>query len=192
MKKDKSLIELEKKTKMKEALDEMACFVEKAEKKKEELIEKAKKAKRSNDKASYRLACIGLANTIAAKNKAEQMLLSMDVVMTLKDVSKMTSGFLGCMGTLCKEVSTLSKDNNFAKVSKEFSKAMMSFDIQSKGLDTLIEETTANFDNMDMGLGDNIMQEIEAMIDAEAVSDEEELDKSIERKLDKLKNSGKI
>ncbi len=191
MKKNKSLIELEKKAKIKQALEELAIFVDQLEKKKNALIDNAKTAKRRNDKPRYRLACIGLANAIASKNKAEQMLLSMDIMMTIKDVSRMTSDFLGCMGTLCKEVSSISKNNNFTKVSKEFSKAMISFDIQSQGLDTLMEEAIANFDTMDIGLDQSIIKEIETMIDFETTLDEEELEKSIEEKLELIKSSNK-
>jgi len=192
MRKDKAMIDLEKKAKMKESLEEMNAFVEKAEGKKEELIAKAKKAKLKNDKPSYRLACLGLANIIARKNTVERMVLSMDVIMTLRDVSKMTSGFTDAMRMMSEEVAALSKDNNFSKISKEFSKAMASFDQQTAGLDNLLDETTLNLETMDTGLSDNMLKEIELMIDADAVLDEGELDKSIEKKLERLRGQGKI
>lgn len=192
MRKDKSLIELEKKAKIKSAMEDLENFIKEAEKKKESLMQNAKTAKLKNDKTNYKLALMGLANTISAKNKVEQMLLSMDIVMTMRDVSKMTSGFLGCMSSLCKEVSVLSKDNSFASVSKGFAAAMRDFNINSQGLETLMDEATVNFEVMDLELDKSIMQEIEAMVDMEDFSGEEELDKSIEQKLERLKKSNNI
>lgn len=187
MKKDKEMIEIEKKIKIKNAMDEMQAFVTKSEAKKEELLDKARKAKARNDSQSYKLACMGLASTMASKKKAEQMLLSMEVIISLKDISKMTTGFLSCMETLSKEVGVLAKNNKFGKVSKEFNKAMAEVNMQSDGLENLMEDLSMSSDNLDLGISSEFQQEIEKMLEQDIISNESELDLEIDKKLEQMK-----
>ncbi|MCL2621709.1 MAG: hypothetical protein FWD32_01605 [Firmicutes bacterium] len=188
MKKDKEMLEVEQKVKVKKSMDELSIFIDDAEKKKQELLVKAKKAKVAGDARNYKLACMGLNNVLTNKNKAEQMLLTMDIVSSMKDISKMTVGFLDCMQTMCTELGSIAKNNKFGKVVKGFNKAMAAVEFQNQGLDALMEDTGASMDAFDVGFSSDVQREIDAMVDNEIATNESSFDDALEEKIKKLKN----
>lgn len=191
MKRDKEKLEFEKKVQEKAKLERMAEFVANAEKKEAELIAKARKAKKKNDKQSYTIACQGLANIIMRKNTVERMLLTKDILITISDVSEMTKEFISSMLDMSKQISSLTKNIKYAKAGKEFSKAMADFDQQNAEINNLLDDVSLSMESADTVLPGGLMKDIEAMIDADAVADEEDLDKAIEKKLERLRGGNR-
>jgi hypothetical protein len=176
----------------------MAGFMKKAQKfltgteeKKAELLEKAKKAKRNNDRMSFKIACTGLAALLSLRNRVEKMVSVMDILSTVRDVSDMASGFLGGMEEVCKDIAVSTKGINFAKFGKMFDSTMGNVSKMFEGLDGLVDNMSLGFDSMDAEIDPDLQRQISQMIDQEEVAEaaDDDLDKVIEEKMKRLKTA---
>lgn len=192
MRKEKEVSQAEARGRIKGSLRDMADFVAKSEEKKNDLLAKAKKAKANNDDMSFKLACFGLATTLSLKNRVEKMISTMEIVMTLKEVSEMSKSFLSGMETMCKELADSTKGVKFSKVNKLFSGAMGNVSGMFDGLDSMINDMSLGFETMDMELDPDLAKQISDMIEKEEISKTDDLDREIEEKLRRLQGAAKV
>lgn len=185
----KALSLAETKAKMKRVLGDMAEFADKSEAKKNELLVKAKKAKANNDTANFKLVCVGLAQTMALKNKVEKMMMTMDIVMTLKDVAEMTKGFVGGMEAMGNELADVTKGLKFAKAGKIFEGTMGKVSEMFEGLDAFIDDMSLGFDSMGLEPDPKLEKQISDMIEKEEISidgSSDDFDKQFAERFKKL------
>lgn len=183
----KEELELERKTRLNASIARLEKVVEKMDRKKDEMIVKAKNAKLKGSESSLKLAKVGLANALATKKRAEEMLMQLDILGSMRDIAESTKGFLEVVQDTCGDIRELTRDNNFAKVGKELTKTFEAVNMQSEGLATLMETGTVNMDAVNMDFSADLSDEIDLLIEGEAVAQENSMDEQIAQKLERLK-----
>lgn len=186
-KKDKEMLEIEKKARMKQTMESLNSLVVKMENKKAELTEKAKEARRKNSAANFNLAKVGLANAIATQKRAADMLMQLDIMTSMREVSELSKGFLECIGDTCKDINRFAKDNNFAKANKQLQQAYSVVNEQDDKLAMLMESGAMAAEEMNFAFSDEINGEIEALLGDDAAPAGDSLDDEISKKLEKLR-----
>lgn len=183
----KEELEIERKTRLNASISRLEKVVEKMDRKKDEMIVKAKNAKLKGSESSLKLAKVGLANALATKKRAEEMLMQLDILGSMRDIAESTKGFLEVVQDTCGDIRELTRDNNFAKVGKELTKTFEAVNMQSEGLATLMETGTVNMDAVNMDFSAELSDEIDLLIEGEAVAQENSMDEQIAQKLERLK-----
>jgi len=182
--------EIEKRMLAKKTVATMNRHIVKLEEQKKVYIEAAKRATKQGLKAQYDLAISGLKMTMAQQKKAQEMLLNFEITSQMKDMSMMTTEFLRGMGSLSKEMVKLTDEKQFAKVQKEFEKAMACSEQQTMQMEMFLDENQSTFATA-AGSPDSINDaELEKLIVEQASSDEigsDTIDKELEQIQNKIK-----
>ena len=164
---NKAKKELEKKMLIKKTINTMNKQIQKLEEQKQVYIDAGKQAKLKGLTAQYNLALSGLKMTIAQQKRVYEMKLNFEITSQMKDMSSMTTEFLKGMGSLSKDMMSLTKEKDFAKVQKQFSEAMVSVEMQTEQMEEFMDETEATFATAYTTSADDT-KEIEALISNEA------------------------
>ena len=142
---NKAKKELEKKMLIKKTINAMNKQIQKLEEQKQVYIDAGKQAKLKGLTAQYNLALSGLKMTIAQQKRVYEMKLNFEITSQMKDMSSMTTEFLKGMGSLSKDMMSLTKEKDFGKVQKQFSDAMVSVEMQTEQMEEFMDQTEATF-----------------------------------------------
>lgn len=186
---DKEMLEIERKARLNRTLESLEHLVEKMDGKKDEMLEKARQAKLKGSQASLNLAKVGLANALSTKRRAEEMLMQLDILSSMRDITEITKGFLGVMQDICGDILQFTKDNNFSKVGKEVSRAFAAVNEQSEGIAAIMESSAYSLDTLNMQMSGDLNDEIDALIAGQAAASEDAMDDEIAKKLERLKRT---
>lgn len=186
---NKELLELERKTKFNKTIESLNALVEKMDKKVGEMLEKARTAKLKNSQSSLNLAKVGLANALSTKRRAEQMIMQLDIMSSMRDISELTKGFLSVVQDACGDISEFTKNNNFGKVSKEVNKAFAAANQQGEMLEQMMEFNTGSLDALNFNFSDELNDEIDTLINGQAAASEDAMDDEIAKKIAQLKKT---
>lgn len=186
---DAGMVEIERKTRLKETMESLSKLVEKMERKKDEMLEKARAAMARGSQTSLNLAKVGLANALSTKKRAEEMLLQLDIMSSMRDITELTKGFLTVVQDTCGDIQAFSKGNNFNRVGKEMSKAFEAVNEQSEGLAQLMEASTMSMDAMNFNFSADLQDEVDALIGGAAAAKEDAMDDEITAKIERLKRT---
>ena len=189
--KSKQTKAIEKKMLVRKTLNTMNKHIKQLEEQKNVYINAAKTAKQKSLPMQYNLAISGLKMTIAQQKKAYEMLLNFEITSQMKDMSQMTTEFLGGMGMLSKEMARLTNNKEFEKVQRQFEIAMEGVEMQTEKMDAFLEMNQTTFANASAD-GNRINdEEISSYIDEEASQSEisgDDIDKEIEEVRKKLES----
>lgn len=186
---DAGMAEIERKMRLKETMESLNKLVEKMERKKDEMLEKARAAMARGSQTSLNLAKVGLANALSTKKRAEEMLLQLDIMSSMRDITELTKGFLTVVQDTCGDIQAFSKNNNFNKVSKEMNKAFEAVNEQSEGLSQLMESSTMSMDALNFNFSVELQDEVDALIGGAAAAKEDAMDDEITAKIERLKRT---
>ena len=186
---NKELLELERKTKFNKTIESLNSLVEKMDKKVGEMLEKARTAKLKNSQSSLNLAKVGLANALSTKRRAEQMIMQLDIMSSMRDISELTKGFLTVVQDACEDISEFTKGNNFSKVSKEVNKAFAAANQQGEMLEQMMNFNVGSLDALNFNFSDELNDEIDTLINEQAAASEDAMDDEIAKKIEKLKST---
>lgn len=186
---NKELLELERKTKFNKTIESLNSLVEKMDKKVGEMLEKARTAKLKNSQSSLNLAKVGLANALSTKRRAEQMIMQLDIMSSMRDISELTKGFLTVVQDACEDISEFTKGNNFGKVSKEVNKAFAAANQQGEMLEQMMSFNVGSLDALNFNFSDELNDEIDTLINGQAAASEDAMDDEIAKKIEKLKRT---
>jgi hypothetical protein len=175
--------EAKKKMMFKKIMNNMRRFVKQSERDQEKFIQRAAEAKIKGSSAQLKLAIDGLKMAVARKKKVEEMLLTFEIVLTIKESAELNKGFVDSMYTMSKDMIKIVDSENFEKVATKFEQAMDSIDYQNERTDELLDTTSTSFDNLNEDGSTISDEEIEAIINGEAGdkvgSQNAEIDKKI-------------
>ena len=139
--------EIEKKMLIKKTINTMNKQIDTLEAQKKVFIEKAKYAKKNGLESQYNLALTGYKMTLAQQKRAQEMLLNFEITAQMKDMTMMTSEFLGGMGVLSKQMAKLANNKDFVKVQKQFEVAMANVETQTQQIEVFMETSKDSFAN---------------------------------------------
>lgn len=179
---------MEKKMAINKTINEMNKQIEKLEESEMAFLNIAKDAKLKGLDNQLTLAVNGLKQTIAQKKKVQEMLLNFQIMVQTKDMLMTTSEFLEGMGSLSKDMVKLCDEKQFARVSKDFEKAMYETEEQSEKIDVFMENSKSSFSDLSnqktkSSISDS---EILALIDSSLNSSEQAENDEIDTNLEEL------
>ena len=164
-------------------VENLEAFVRKAETKRRELLSKAKTAKARGDKMSFNMAVNALRMVMQQQKQAEQMSLTMGIVMDTRDVQGMLGEFFTSMKTLCMQLGEVPDFKEMQKAASEFNRNMNKMNEQTMMMDefmTAMSESMGNMDFEGVSTNDEIGKMIERALanelDAEEIAINEQLE----------------
>ncbi len=180
--KSKSQKEIEKKMLIRRTINAMNKQIDLLEEQKKVFIEKAKEAKKKGLDSQYNLALTGYKMTLAQQKRAQEMLLNFEITSQMKDMSMMTSQFLGGMSVLSKEMAKLTDSKEFLKVQAEFEKAMAGVETQTEQMDVFMDMSQSSFSSQASADKSITDEQFAAIVNEETSQDEmssDDIDKEL-------------
>lgn len=166
--KSKETKEFEKKITLKKTINEMNKQLNMLQQSKNTYIEKAKEAKIHGLTNELNLAISALKSAMTQEKKIREMKINFEIMMSLKDMLKTTSEFLGGMKTLSKDMVKLTDDRQFNKVAKQFGLAMMATEKQKERVELFLDDSKDSFSSLSE-TSDISNEEIMSLIDEEII-----------------------
>ena len=117
------------------------------EKKKSEMIKLGQEANRQGIKEQYALAFNGLKMIMNQQLRARRMQLQLKLLDSLRDLSQMSSGFMGMMGKVSKEINKVTSGTNFLKNQAAFESGMISIEQMMGQMDSFMEDMDMNMED---------------------------------------------
>jgi|GEM_PF-6177821 len=187
-KRDPELVKLEQeqeqKMKIKKAFAGMDKFISECDAKANAAIAKARASK---DSASLKIYKMGIATAIASKNRAEKMKATMDALLMMSEISKMTTGFLDGMGILAKELNDATKMMEFGRVDKVINEAMFNYEKQSGKMEDMFDRMSESFESVDINIDGEMDAAIDKLIAGGGTAEMDDISSKISERLEKLK-----
>ncbi len=177
--------EIEKKMLIKKTINAMNKQIETLEEQKKVFIDKAKEAKKHGLDSQYNLALTGYKMTLTQQKRAQEMLLNFEITAQMKDMTMMTTEFLGGMSVLSKQMSKLANKKEFVKVQKEFETAMANVETQTQQIEIFMETSKDSFASA-ANIKKTDDKEIDSMIENQ-IKSEDSTDDDIDAELEKLR-----
>ncbi len=166
--KSKETKEFEKKITLKKTINEMNKQLNMLQQSKNTYIEKAKEAKIHGLTNELNLAISALKSAMTQEKKIREMKINFEIMMSLKDMLKTTSEFLGGMKSLSKDMVKLTDDRQFNKVAKQFGLAMMATEKQKERVELFLDDSKDSFSSLSE-TSDISNDEIMSLIDEEII-----------------------
>lgn len=177
--------EIEKKMLIKRTINSMNKQIAALEEQKKAFLEKAKTAKKQGLESQYNLALTGYKMTITQQKRAQELLLNFEITAQMKDMTVMTSQFLGGMSVLSKQMAKLADEKDFLRVQKQFETAMTNVQTQTEQIEVFMETSKDSFSTIS-GVSNEDVREIENTIENQSANDEFS-DKSIDEELARIR-----
>ena len=177
--------EIEKKMLIKRTINSMNKQIAALEEQKKAFLEKAKTAKKQGLESQYNLALTGYKMTITQQKRAQELLLNFEITAQMKDMTVMTSQFLGGMSVLSKQMAKLADEKDFLRVQKQFETAMTNVQTQTEQIEVFMETSKDSFSTIS-GVSNEDVREIENTIENQSANDEFS-DKSIDEDIARIR-----
>ena len=144
-----------------------------------------------SDKMSYNMAVNALRMIMQQQKQAEQMSLTMGIVMDTRDVQGMLGEFFSSMKSLCAVMGEVPNFKEMQKAAKEFNNNMNKMNEQTMMMDDFMTAMSESMGNMDFeGISTN--DEIGQMIERELANELDAEEIEIEKQLEAAKNKSGI
>ena len=185
-KKKKDQPQVDPREQVEKTIENLEDFVSRAEKKRRELLDKAKLAKARGDKMSYNMAVNALRMVMQQQKQAEQMSLTMGIVMDTRDVQAMLGEFFASMKTLCSELGNVPNFKEMQKAAAEFNKNMDKMNEQTMMMDEFMTAMSESMSSVEFeGISTN--DEISKMIERDLANELDAEDLAIDKELEEAK-----
>lgn len=179
--------EMQRRLLIKQTMKSIEKYIAGLNKQYENYVEIAKVAKMKGADQQFKLAVSAIRTVTSQKQKAEEMLLNIQITSQMRDLTKMTKGFLTTMNTMSKDMIKTTKSMDFDNVTKNFETALDNVEVATDRLDTLLDSSNDSY----ASIADNSKisnDEIAKMIDLEIAHQESVLNSNIDAKVEKLNN----
>lgn len=179
--------EMQRRLLIKQTMKSIEKYIAGLNKQYENYVEIAKVAKMKGADQQFKLAVSAIRTVTSQKQKAEEMLLNIQITSQMRDLTKMTKGFLTTMNTMSKDMIKTTKSMDFDNVTKNFETALDNVEVATDRLDTLLDSSNDSY----ASIADNSKisnDEIAKMIDLEIAHQESVLNSNIDAKMEKLNN----
>lgn len=179
--------EMQRRLLIKQTMKSIEKYIAGLNKQYESYLEIAKVAKMKGADQQFKLAVSAIRTVTSQKQKAEEMLLNIQITSQMRDLTKMTKGFLTTMNTMSKDMIKTTKSMDFDNVTKNFETALDNVEVATDRLDTLLDSSNDSY----ASIADNSKisnDEIAKMIDLEIAHQESVLNSNIDAKVEKLNN----
>lgn len=170
-----------------ETIEKLQAFVRRSETKRQDLLEKAKQAKARGEKANYAMARNALRMVMHQQKQAQQMELTMGIVMDMRDVQGMLGEFFAGMKTICTQMGNIPSFKEMQKAASEFNLNMQKMNEQTMMMDEYMTAMTESMGDMEFdGISNN--DEIDQAIDRELALELDAEEIAIDKQLEEMKS----
>ncbi len=138
---------LHNKMEMRRTIRELDRWDRSLEKKKNELIKLGQEANRQGIRDQYAVAFSGLKMVMNQQLRARKMQLQLKLVESLRDLSLISSDFMGMMGKVGKEINKVADGTNFMKNQVAFETGMVSIEGMMEQMDGFMEDMDLNMES---------------------------------------------
>lgn len=178
--------EIEAKIRIRKTLSSMKSQSAKLEKFKQDYITKAKKATLVGDTKTAELAKSGLKLCLSRQKVVDTMIANFEITMQINDMNKIVGNFVDGINVISEQMKNVTSGVDISKAQMAFEKAVANNEGQYQALDAFLEsasDSIQSFDGIDSNVTDD---EINALINNDAINDSANIDREIEAKINEI------
>lgn len=183
--------EIEAKARIRRTLNTMKSKSKKLDEFKESYIKKARDAKLINNAQSYNMAKQGLKLVLAKQRYLDSMITNFEIAMETNEMNKIINEFVSGMSTIAEDLKMVTTNLDISKAQEAYNRALVNNETQYQALDAFLQEAEASVDSFSSGLSDIGDDEIDKMIQNQAIDKESSVDNDIEKSLKELQKKMK-
>lgn len=149
----------------------------------------AKVAKMKGIEQQFKLAVSAIRAVMGQKQKAEEMLLNIQITSQMRDLTKMTKNFLTSMNTMSKDMIKTTKGMDFENITRNFQKALTNVEMATEKLDIMLDNSNDSYEEMANSATTISDESIKKMIDLEIAHQNSQLQAELDEKVNDLKSN---
>ena len=176
-------LEIQKKISIRKSLNNMKSQSAKLDTFKKDYIEKARNAALINNKQTYNLAKQGLKLCLSKQRFLDSMIGNFEIALQMNEMNKVINGFVNGMNLVSEEMKGITSPIDITKAQQAYDKALANNEGQYEALDAFLKEAEGSLESFNGNETDVSDDEIDKLINNEALNSEAEIDKEIEQKI---------
>lgn len=176
-------LEIQKKISIRKTLNNMKSQSAKLDTFKKDYIEKARNAALINNKQTYNLAKQGLKLCLSKQRFLDSMIGNFEIALQMNEMNKVINGFVNGMNLVSEEMKGITSPIDITKAQQAYDKALANNEGQYEALDAFLKEAEGSLESFNGNETDVSDDEIDKLINNEALNSEAEIDKEIDQKI---------
>ncbi len=176
-------LEIQKKISIRKTLNNMKSQSAKLDTFKKDYIEKARNAALINNKQTYNLAKQGLKLCLSKQRFLDSMIGNFEIALQMNEMNKVINGFVNGMNLVSEEMKGITSPIDITKAQQAYDKALANNEGQYEALDAFLKEAEGSLESFNGNENDVSDDEIDKLINNEALNSEAEIDKEIDQKI---------
>jgi hypothetical protein len=180
--------EMQARVNIKRTLNEMKNQSKKLDQFKKNYIERAKQAAIVGNSTTYAMAKSGLKISLTKQKFLDSMIVNFEVAMEINDMNKVIGQFVDGINIISGQMKQITTSFDMSQAQNAFDQAMANNLTQYEALDAFMTTAVNSFDSMD-AIGESISDdEIDQLINHQAVDKESEMDRQIEQRIGQVRD----
>lgn len=178
--------EIQAKIHIRKTLNNMKSQSTKLDSFKKDYIEKARKAKLINNAQTYRLAKQGLKLCLSKQRFLDSMIANFEIALQMNEMNKVINEFVSGMNMIADEMKGVTSSIDITKAQNAYNKALANNEGQYEALEAFLKEAEGSIESVAGNEDDISEDEIDTLINNQAVDFEAEMDKEIDQKMNDI------
>lgn len=179
----KKQAELQVKISIRKTLNNMKLQSLKLETFKQDYIEKARNAVLIGNNQTYNLAKSGLKLCLSKQKFLDSMVANFEIALQMNEMNKIINEFVGGMNTISNQMKGITSSIDIVKAQAAYENALANNEGQYEALDAFLKEAEQSIEAFNGSEVDVSDDELDKLINNQAVDTETEIDDSIEEKI---------
>ncbi len=180
---NKAAKEMKQKLAIRQTQNSIKKYIDYLTARQDKYLQLAKSSKEKGATNQYALALNGLKACMIQKKKAEEMMLNIELACQMRDLTQMTSMFLGTLQNVSKDMIKTTKSMDFAKVITNFETAMANVENSTEQLDVLLDASNNSYESLFSGKDD---KDLNNLVNDNINSESNKIDDDIEKDLKEI------
>ena len=179
--------EIQAKIRIRKTLNSMKSQSVKLETFKKDYIDKARKAALINNKPNYNLAKQGLKLCLSKQRFLDSMIGNFEIALQMNEMNKVINQFVTGMNTISDDMKGITSSIDISKAQEAYEKALANNEGQYEALDAFLQEAEASIESFAGNESDVSEDEIDKLINTQAVDSETDIDDEIDQKINAIR-----
>ena len=179
--------EIQAKIRIRKTLNSMKSQSVKLETFKKDYIDKARKAALINNKPNYNLAKQGLKLCLSKQRFLDSMIGNFEIALQMNEMNKVINQFVTGMNTISDDMKGITSSIDISKAQEAYEKALANNEGQYEALDAFLQEAEASIESFAGNESDVSEDEIDKLINTQAVDSETDIDDEIDQKINDIR-----
>lgn len=179
--------EIQTKIRIRKTLNSMKTQSSKLDSFKKDYIDKARKAALINNKQTYNLAKQGLKLCLSKQRFLDSMVANFEIALQMNEMNKVINEFVAGMNMIADDLKGVTSTIDIAKAQAAYDKALANNEGQYEALDAFLSEAESSIESFNGNESDVSEDEIDKLINSQAVDSETEMDDEIDKKIDAIR-----